>query len=356
MLGLRRLLALFVSVSLLPGIAQAVLIAPQPGETVTLLEEHVMLVFDPLTGDQTLVIQHVVQGTSTPFGVLIPTPKPAKARIVSSRLRRAIRNRLHPRGRLQRTLAVDFISWVGGCALRDVGDAVPGASAEPSKSRPPDATATALGTAPDPIDDWILRNGLTLSPAQATWLEELRRIGWSVTGVLVKPRNDGPNPPDRLFGPVIALTHPATEPVYATGHPPYALAGSAEERPMIEMAVLTEWAVDLDLAGGYEPFFAATLTRRGVQRMASEAGGLPWTFRRDGTLTAYTLEAGRIPPIIRFARTDPREQRKPQPLPRIREHRLQVPVELVLILVVLLGWAWLRFGSKLHRGGRLSGS
>lgn len=355
MLRLRLGLLLGLLSGLLPGLAlvsqaHAALIAPQPGETVTLLEEHVMLVFDPLTGDQTIVVQHVVEGTSTPYGVLIPTPKPARAKVVSSRLRRAIRNRLHPRGRLQRTLAVDFVSWIGGCAVRDVGDAVPGAATPTTKARVPRAEADSLGNAPEPIDDWLLRNGLTLSPAQAIWLEELRRIGWSVTGVMVRPRNDGPNPPDRLKGPVIALTHPASEPVYATGHPPYALLGSPEVRPPIEIAVLTEWAVDLDLAGAFEPFYAATLTRRGVQRMSSDAGGLPWTFRRDGTLTAYTLEAGQIPAIIRFARTDPRPQRKPAQVPVIREHRLRIPIEGLFLLVVLLGWAWLRFGAPRRQG------
>lgn len=309
-----------------------------------------MLVFDPLTGDQTIVVQHVVQGTSTPFGVLIPTPKPARARIVSDRLRRAIRNRLHPRGRLQRTLAVDFVSLIGGCALREVGDAVPGTVGK-IRTRPPAAQANQLGNAPDPIDDWLLRNGLTLSPAQATWLEELRRTGWSVTGVLVKPRIDGTSPPDRLRGPVIALTHPASEPVYAAGHPPYALAGSPERRPDLEIAVLTEWAVDLDFPA--EPFYAANLNQRAVQRIANDAGGLPWAFRRDGALTAWHLEAGALPPVIRFSRTDPREQLKPAPTPRIREHRLKVPVELLLLGAILLGWAWLRFGRNARRGRRL---
>lgn len=309
-----------------------------------------MLVFDPLTGDQTLVVQHVVQGTSTPFGVLIPTPKPAQARVVSQRLRRAVDTHLHPTGRLQRTLAVDFVSLLGGCALREVGDAVPGA-VEAVRARPPEAEASQLGNAPDPIDDWLLRNGLTLAPAQAAWLEELRRTGWSVTGVLVKPRADGASPPDRLRGPVIALTHPATEPVFAAGHPPYALSGSPEKRPGLEIAVLTEWAVDLPFNA--DPFYAATLDQKGVQRIANDAGGLPWAFRRDGTLTAWSLDAGVLPPVVRFSRTDPRPQLKPAPVPRIREHRLKVPVELLLLGAILLGWAWLRFGRNIRRGPRL---
>ena len=57
--------------------AAAVVIAPPPGQEVVLLEEAALVVFDPLTAAQTIVVQHTFEGTGTPFGLLIPTAKPA---------------------------------------------------------------------------------------------------------------------------------------------------------------------------------------------------------------------------------------------------------------------------------------
>jgi hypothetical protein len=39
-------------------------------------------------------------------------------------------------------------------------------------------------------------------------------------------------------------------------------------------------------------------------------------------------------------------------VPVIREHRLRIPVEGIFLGIVLLGWAWLRFGAP--RRGRIS--
>ncbi|MEZ4472542.1 MAG: DUF2330 domain-containing protein [bacterium] len=250
--------------------------APQPGQTVVVLEERAVLVYDPLTSSQTVVLQVVVEGTSTPFGLLIPTPKPAEATIVPDRVRRALQQRLHPPGRIQRTLDLRFVSILSTCALRPVGD---GAGEEAAAERPRTARGApdSLGLEADPVHDWLLTHGFTLAPAQAAWLANLRRLGWAVTAVVVTPPEDGGVPPPRLMGPVIALTHPADEPTFASGHPPFALRDDeATRRPDLELAVFTEWAVDLPIDEPPDPFFADVLTRRDVDRMTADAGGLPW--------------------------------------------------------------------------------
>jgi hypothetical protein len=46
--------------------AHSAVIAQPPGQAITVLSEHALVVFDPLAGTQTLILQHIFEGTSTP--------------------------------------------------------------------------------------------------------------------------------------------------------------------------------------------------------------------------------------------------------------------------------------------------
>lgn len=334
---------------------RAAVIAPAPGQSVEMLEEHVLLVYDPLTASQTTVVQHVFAGTASPFGLILPVPEQARIRTHGQRLRNAIRNRLHPRGRVQRTLSVELTSWAAGCALRDVGDGVVVEGDEEKRGGRGVVVETAtLGSAPEPLHDWLLDNGFTVAPAQAAWLNELRASGWGLVGVTVHPRSMEGVPAPRMRGPVISITHEAREPLFAARHPPFALVDDGRAGPRLEMAVLTEWAVEVDAERAPQPFFADILTEKAVNRLSTDAGSLPWDFRREGSLTGFEVErptAGRG--IVRFVRRDPWPTIRPTPAPRIRANTLHLPVEVVLLLLGLAAWGWRRPNRRrLGRGGQ----
>lgn len=330
-------------------------VAPAPGQSVELLEEKVLLVYDPLTASQTAVVQHTFAGTASPFGLIVPVPDQATVRTHSQRLRNAIHGRLWPSGRVQRTLSVELSSWAAGCALRDVGDGVPvpGEDDDDGGPRGSAVETTTLGTAPEPLHDWLLEHGFTIAPAQAAWLNELRASGWGLVGVTVSPRAVDGAPQPRMRGPVFSITHDAQEPLYAARHPPFALVAGDGPGPALELAVLTEWAVAVDVDRPPRPFFADVLTEKAVHRLGTDAGGLPWAFRREGTLTAFAVQrptAGLG--IVRFVRTDPWPTIRPTPAPRIRANTLRLPIEVVLLLVGLAVYAWRR-PSRRRLGSRL---
>ncbi len=345
--GRARTLAAALAVALLalPARAPGVVIAAAPGKTVNVLEENVTLIFDPLTSSQSVLIQFEFEGTASAFGLIVPTPKPADVARVSDRVRRAFTSVMRPRAQTQRILDVEYYSWAANCAVRDLGDVV---DEEEAESRVPTASAEIanLGASPDPMHDWLLHEGFTLAPAQAAWLSELRSRGWSMVGVTIRPPvTEGP-PHSRLRGPVIALTHEAEEPIYAATMPPLAtsLAGSTTNGgPPLEIAVLTEWAVSQDIDSPPEPFFADSLSGREVLHIANEAGGTPWNFRRDGTLTAFELERPEGLGIVHFVHTAPRPAIHPPPGHELKTHRLRVPVELMILVVSLLAWTWMRY-------------
>ncbi|MCA9541803.1 MAG: DUF2330 domain-containing protein, partial [Myxococcales bacterium] len=327
-------------------------VAPPPGQTITLLDEFVLLVYDPLTGTQTMLVQPTFAGTTAPFGLLIPVPRPARVATQSERLRNAVRARLHPRGRLQRTLNVEFTSLAASCAVRAVGDGVPGPDDQKKTVPAAQGQVTNLGISPEPTQDWLLANGFTVAPAQAAWLSDLRDRGWSIIGVVVRPPAFASAPPARMRGPVLTLTHEASEPAYAAGHPPFALRPGDEAAPPLELAVLTEWAVAVDTADPPEPFFADTLDEAAITRLNNDAGGLPWVFRREGTLTGYAMPRPPDAGIVRFVRTDARPQLRPEAAPRLRAQHLRVPVELLVGFLFLLGWGWVRVGGRVRANFR----
>ena len=326
------------------GAAQALVVAPPPGQQVTARSESVVLVHDPLTATQTVVVQMMFDGTSKPFGLIIPTPQPPQVTVVSDRLWRAVRNRLHPQGKVRRTLDLELGSWIGGCALREVGDD-PEATEHTDRGTATTAKATTLGTAAEPLHDWLLVNGFTVAPAQAAWLGRLRGLGWTLTGVVVRPGRTEGAPSPVLKGPVLAFTHAAADgPMYAAAHPNFALVASDDTpTPPLEVAVLTEWPVAPDSNEPADPFYADAITGRDVVRFGNDAGGLPWAFRRDGTLTAFELSRPTGLGVLRFVRCDPYPPRRPEPSPQLRAHHLKVPIEALLFVFGITFWAWLRF-------------
>lgn len=348
--GLACLLATWVAIS---TPAQAVIIAPSPGQEVVALEERVLLVFDPLTASQTVIVQHTFEGTTAPFGLIIPTPDPARVSLGTERLERAIVNKLHPKARDRRILDVEFVWWTKSCAVREVGD---GRTGQGRASRPPIARgkSEALGPAEDRLHEWLLNRGFTMSPAQAAHLNRLRSRGWSVVAVEVRPKAPKGLPAARIRGPVIAMTHQADEPIYAGSQPPFDIEGEVGTATPLEIGVLTEWAVSPDTDLSLEPFYADALTGRDVSRLGAEAGGLPWAFRRDGTLTAFRFEREDVPSVLRFVQSPPRPRIRPEPKPQVRAHSMQLPVELPLLGGIFGIWAWIRLrqGRRLVRGTR----
>ncbi|MFN3200636.1 MAG: DUF2330 domain-containing protein [Bradymonadia bacterium] len=346
-------LAVLLGIGLRAETAEAIIIAPSPGQEVVAIEERVLLVFDPLKGSQTVVIQHTFEGTTAPFGLLIPTPEPAKVSLGTERLGRAIRNKLHPRARDQRILDVEFVWWTKSCVIREVGD---GHAGQGRARKPPMARgkAEALGPASDRLHEWLLNKGFTLAPAQAAWLNRLRDRGWSVVAVEVRPKAPKGLPAARIRGPILAMTHEAEEPIYASAQPPFDIDGAVAAPTPLEIGVLTEWAVspDTDMSG--EPFFADALSGRDVSRLGTEAGGLPWAFRRDGTLTAYRFDRGQVPSVLRFVQSPPRPRIRPKAEPQIKAHSMQLPVELPLLGGIFGIWAWMRLrnGRRVVRGTR----
>jgi len=326
--------------------AGAAVVAPSPGQALQVLREEAVLVFDPLTGQQTTLVQHVFTGTAAPFGVIIPTPRPATARTVPDRLMAALDATLHPKAAVHRVLDLRVTSWVGNCALQEVGDIAP-EGAQTTEAAGSAGTATTLGIAPEPLHDWMLENGFTLTPAQTVYLDEVRARGWSLTAVVVRPPNfDGPLP-ETLRGPVISLAHEAEEPTFAAGHPPEALvAERGPAPPTLEVAVLTEWPVALDASASPEPIYLDAVEGRDVARVAMLGGEPRWSFRRDGTMTQFPIERPSGPGFLRFVRAAPRPPIKPAPEPLTRVHRVGIPIEALLALVAFLAWGWLRWGRR----------
>lgn len=336
--------------------AQAAIVVTPPGKSVAVMEEKAFIVFDPLTGVQSTIVRHGFEETGFAFGLLLPVPAPTKVQQHATRLRRVIENRLWPRGKVQRALQVDFVSWLSGCVIPDVGDPTAPAP-EASKSGTARAQHTPLGNAPERLHDWLLSNGFTLAPAQTAWIETLRSQGWSFIGFILRPPTGEHRAGTLLYGPVISLTHATAEPVYAAYEPPFALfdePGNPSTAP-IEVSILSEWAVAPQGAKAPAPFYADTFPLKQLIRLRNQAGRVPWSFRRDGTLTGYLLPRPGGDGILRFRRTTPFPRTRPTAAAREQAYRIELPVELIALIAIGFFFGLGRFRRRPGRRSALLG-
>ncbi len=347
-LWLRATVIATVFLMCLPTLGVAALLVSHPTERIQTLDESAVLVFDPLARSQTTLIRWRFEGATRPFAVILPVPDQAELKVGLKSTFDAFQRRLHPVGRVRRDIQLDFKSWVGSCVVPEVGDVAP----KQSTVKTPTLTLTASPVNETPMNhDWFLRNGFTISPAQASWLREIKQLGWRAVAVRFVPPADV-QPSDVHTSPVVAITHRSTEAVYPAYIPKFSIKTAPGADVPLEIAVLSEWPVEMTGRETDTPFLSEPLTGKSLARIAKTARGLDWTFRRDGILTAYRLNSRRNARRLTFTRSSAIPAVRPPVTPRVRPVLIPVPVEAVLIISGIVIWAWI--GSR-RRGRRTRG-
>jgi len=202
------------------------------------------------------------------------------------------------------------------------------------------AVAGSASTDMKTIYDWFLGHGFTVAPSQAAWLSELLDADWAVVGLIITPPL-GRSASETFTGPVIGIGHAAESLVYPGSAPSaeFRLKDAQHEVPL-ELAILTETGVSVDVARQVNHFVFEHLSAERLRRIAKKARGIPWTFLRDGALTAYRLERPQNIGLISFRATDNLKTTRPRPEKRTSPIHIPVPVEGVLLGGVVVIWLW----------------
>jgi len=187
-----------------------------------------------------------------------------------------------------------------------------------------------------------------LAPGQASWMRQLRNQGWTFFGVIISPPPMD-DPSEILISPVITYTHSADYIAYNVHQPPASVRASQDHsKTPLNIAVLTEWPVGPEKTALLDLKVSRPITSVRLRRMTKKARGLPWGFRRDGHLTAYSLKKRSTTGILRFARMDSLPRKKARTKRTSRLVHINLPIEILLLAGWLTIWAWRGRGRRVH--------
>jgi hypothetical protein len=305
-------------------------------------------VFDPLARSQTTLIRWRFTGATRPFAVMVPVPEGATLKVGQKAPFNAFQKRLHPVGRMRRDIQLDFRSWLGSCLVPEVGDVETARRLIKKK----DLFLNARRVVEDPTSHtWFLRNAMTISPTQVSWLRGVKDLGQRVVAVRLTPPDDG-REEDTFTSPIVAITHRSTEPIYPAYIPKFSMNETAGAEVPLEIAVLTEWPVQVSGYDDKSPFLSVPISEKDLSRIAKSARGLDWSFRRDGILTAYQIRRRGADREMVFIQSDVVRTVAPKPSARVRPVLIPIPIEAIALVLGITFWGWL--GNR-RRGRRRGG-
>ena len=284
------LLNLVLSLCAAFGPAQAAIVVTPPGQSLDVLEESALIVFDPLAGQQSILVRHKIRTPSTAYGMIFPVPTPAQVYLGDDRVFSRLSKNLNPKGRLERHVDVQISSWIMDALIVDVGRPTQARTKQADKPAF-EVTPFVLGKSNAALHNWLLQNGMTISPAQRAWLDTLARDGWSFVSVLIQAKRASITS-STVWGPVVTLAFESDQLIYSARHPSFALTQTQATTSIpLTVGVLSEWPVLVDTPRIETPFFAQSIPAREVRRIAQLSQKHDITFRRDGFLTAFEVSA-----------------------------------------------------------------
>ncbi len=346
---MRRCFRLALSLAfVLVGVEEgsAALLVTQADGSTEVVQETAAVIFDPLTQTQTTLIRWTVRGLDRPAALLVPVSSNASVHLGHDRILERLLKSLRPVGKVRREVEIGLSSWAGACLVPLVGD-VPGDDIEDT---PASLRAEGRALVRGPRDHaWFLEHNFTLAPGQAGWLEKLQRRGFKTASLLLTPP-DAASSEQTVVSPVLAISHQASKASYEAFMPRASIAEKSDQEAPLSLAVLSETRMEIAEYAALTPFSALSMSAKDIGNLERVSRGLPWTFRRAGTLTGFRLEARGEVDVLTFQASADRTPIKPDRSARVRTVRIEIPLEILLAGVFAGGWFWLR--ARRGRGTR----
>ncbi|MEE2789778.1 MAG: hypothetical protein VX589_20725 [Myxococcota bacterium] len=334
---------MMVSIAGTAATTHGAILVHAPGEHPSLLNESVVMFFDPLAQRQTTLVRFEVDNTRGKIGLLLPLPRDAEVFAGDERLFDLVSRRQRQRVHRERRIRIKLTSWLVEAMIEDIGIS----TVRPKKmDRPPRAAVKhgALGMTSNSISAWLIEHGFTLSAAQFAWLRHLRTSGYGIYGMVLSPAGDV----SKRWTPPLTMVHDATIPSYPARHVPFALADDDTSLATpLNVVAISEWPLTLDAVKRDEPFLIEQLSSTVVQDMVRSTRSHRLTYRRGGYLTAFKGPRSPQSRIYTFSRAENLRTRRPKPITEHINVDVPLPIEAGLGTVVLLIWGWR--SSRAHR-------
>ena len=316
--------------------AHGAILSQSPGGKATLLNERVVIFFDPLAQRQTTLVRFETSTTQRRLGLILPLPPNAEVYAGDDRLFDLVIRRQKRRVDRERRVRITLTSWIANALIEDVGFE-PGSAPKIVGATRASVQHSNLGKAPASVSAWLTKHGFTLSAAQFAWLSDLRQAGYGVYSLVIEPSHDGLS----QWTPSLTIVQEATQPSYPARHVPFDLATVNSSLPTpLNILAISEWPMQmLDPAQG-KPFLIDRLSGTAVQDMVRSTRSHRLTYRRGGYLTAFEGPRSSTADMHGFVRAPSLSTMRPPATKTFVNVDVTLPVELCLFTCGLLIWAW----------------
>lgn len=349
---------------------EAALVALPSGEAHSLLWERVLVVYDSLSKQQTVIGESSIVGSPSQFAILIATPKNAVINYTTTRIWRKLSQYIKVPIKRTRALDLSIYSWIWkhfGFQENDVkqnSDKV-----DVLKSRD-----TQVHIQERALHEWLISRGLSLSPKQALSIKHVYQQGFSVTALHVRPRHKrNVALADETWTSTWIFSHEVDEPYYLSLWPSESNLLSFDlfhlpkqtkqftsssgnnsksdnkiqslqtaDKSQLKLTFISDQTLRPQHQGISETMeerirgTTKTLSRIQLKALNQSLNAQNWSFNRRGVLSHFILD----PPLglqqIRAVVADEKQIIEPKPQIKIQKYKLALPVEFLISFLMAL--------------------
>ena len=334
-----------ISILIFKPQVEAALLALPSGEMHHMIWERVLVVYDSLSEQQTVIGEAAITGSPSQFAILTATPKAAIVNYTTTRIWKRLRPYINQKVLKKRVLSFAVYSWIWHLIKSPVNP-------QPDIQKNVDVLKsrdTQVHIQERALHEWLISRGLSLTPEQALSIKKVYEQGLAVTALYVKPPHGKlKDQIQETWTSTWVFSHEVNEPRYLSLFPT-PLRLSTEKIALSSQLKLT-FISDQPVIYAVDKWNREKESREhqvvGVQKVLSrvEIGELNrslstqnWSFNRRGVLNMYELTAPNSLARIKGYAAD-KNQVRPLP-PKIvpQNYVLALPIELTLLLLYVLG-------------------
>jgi hypothetical protein len=335
------LLLIFMTSRVLEGHA-ALLVLPS-GEQHHIVWERVLVVYDSLSMQQTVIGESAVSGSPSQFAILIATPKVAMINYTTTRIWRKLGRYIKQKEFKTRTLSFSIYSWLWKM-LKSPNQVVQNVTDKVDVLKSKDTQVHIRESA---LHEWLITRGLSLTPEQALSIKKVYNSGLAVTVLHVKPRAQKRQVPiHETWTSTWIFSHEVDEPHYLSlFQTPLGFREEVSQTSdnQLKLYFISDQtlAYSINSENKEETYtedacmqgVAEVLSRVEINELNYALNAQNWSFNRRGILSAFELTAPLSIQRIRGRRVD-RSKIQPRPTKIVPQvYLLAIPVELGLILL-----------------------
>ena len=350
--------------------AEAALIALPSGEAHSLLWERVLVVYDSLSKQQTVIGESAISGSPSQFAILIATPKTAVINYTTTRIWRKLSQYIKVPSRKTRALDLSVYSWL----WTHFGFQTENTHKRSDKIDVLKSRDTQVHIQERALHEWLISRGLSLSPEQALSIKNVYQSGFSVTALHVRPRRSNKEVlADETWTSTWIFSHEVDEPYYVSILPsesgllnskrtqlhrhdlsnktshhskPDFTSEQSQGRGPTQSQLRLSFISDQTLRPYHQSIseteeevirgITKTLSRIQLKTLNQSLNAQNWSFNRRGVLSHFKLISPLGVQQIRAVVTDEKQIIMPKPQLKIQKYKLAMPLEFLLMAMLAL--------------------